>query len=79
MQISDKLEDLVPLIHGVQNSKKVIKELIKHQFPKMRKSHIEVFLKDCFVKEKMPQDKKVRLFAKADALEKYGAGQSLLE
>ena len=61
VQIGDQIEELVAIVHGTTNTKKVVREQIEQKFPSLRKSHIGFFVADCFTKEKRPPCKSVLL------------------
>ena len=53
--------------------------MYKAKYGDLRKTHVEFFVKECFSKEKRPLDSKQRLYAKVDAVEKYGGNNLLIE
>lgn len=58
--IKDVIDRLVEIGHGSSIPKKLLQETFKREFSDLKKSHVEVFVKECFKKEKLPLDSKVR-------------------
>ncbi|CDW90095.1 UNKNOWN [Stylonychia lemnae] len=77
-QIKDYINDLIEIAHGCILSKKQLQEQIKQKYPELPKLKIEIFVKECFDKEKRHPDSKARLYARIDAIEKYGGDEQLI-
>lgn len=60
--IKDVIDHLIELGHGLSTSKKQLIELFKKEHQDLKKSHLEVFVKECFEKSKRPLDSKVSSF-----------------
>ncbi len=56
------IDQLSEIAHGTILSKKQLIELIKKEFPDLKKTHIELFVKESFEKQKRPLDSKVSFF-----------------
>ena len=60
LRVNDVIADIISSSHATQLSKKQLIEDIKVKYPELKKTHVETFVKECFEKQKMPADSKVR-------------------
>lgn len=60
LDIKDVINELLEIGHGTAQSKKILNEIFKKEYSDLKKGHIEVFVKECFEKQKRPHDSKVR-------------------
>lgn len=79
MQIKDKIVEMVKSVHASAVSKKEIAERFQKEYPLIRKSAIDNFVSEGFTKERRACDSKVRLYAKVESIEKYGADEELIQ
>ena len=59
LDIKDVINELLEIGHGTAQSKKILNEIFKKEYSDLKKGHIEVFIKECFEKQKRPHDTKV--------------------
>lgn len=58
-KIEDKIDEIIRIAHGSEKSKKYLQEQLHEKYPLLRKSHMESFIRDCFVKERRDKDSNV--------------------
>ena len=59
MEIKDVIENLIELGHGTTLSKKQLIDMFKKEFLDLKKTRIDLFVKECFEKQRRPLDSKV--------------------